>query len=82
MLTFSLLGLYILIVVISLGYSVIDSKFEENTKHITTLCETYNQLICTYVSDNYGAPLETIIIEHEAVQKSVAELENQLRKLA
>ena len=80
-LTFILLGLYVLVVVLSLGYSIVNSKFEENARHIVTLCENYNQLIDKYVNDTYGSPLEQAVRNDEAIHKSISDLGKQLKKL-
>lgn len=74
MLSFFILGVLILIIVFSIGFSLRQSKIDEDTRLIKQFCDDKSNLIRSYVKDNYNKDFNQLLKETDSIKNVIKEV--------
>jgi hypothetical protein len=75
-LSFFVIGIFLLIIVISMFFALRNDKITENVKLTTTLCTEQNRVIKEYVVNAYGKDIQTALSEVQAIGDSLKKLKS------
>jgi len=81
-LSFMLLGVYIIVIIISLGFSWFVSRFEEDSKAIISYCKVCRSAIHKYSNENYGTGIIEAANDHDSVREVILERKKELSMIA
>ena len=79
--SFFVLGIFLLIIVASVIFSLRQDKINENIKHATAICLFQNELIADHVKKQYGTDIQTALSEVESIQKSIKSIKKIIGKI-
>lgn len=75
-LSFFVIGIFVLIIIVSMFFALRNDKISENVKLTTTLCSEQNRVIKEYVVAQYGKDIQTAVSEVQAIGDSLKRLKN------
>jgi hypothetical protein len=79
--SYFVIGIFFLVVIITVVFSLRNEKINENIKLTTTLCEDQNRIVQEYVFKTYGKDIQTAVKEVANIKKSLQQLSNVINKL-
>ena len=79
--SFFTLGIFLLIIVTSIIFSLRQDRIGENIKKATDLCILQNQLISEHIKLKYQTDIQTVIDESTNIKTSISNLKNVIQKL-
>ncbi len=80
-LSFLTLGIFLLIIVVSIIFTLRQDQLSENVRKATDLCISQNNLIIQYIKDQYQTDLETILQESANIGTSLKSIKQVITKL-
>ena len=80
-LSFLTLGIFLLIIVVSIIFTLRQDQLAENVKKATDLCISQNNLIIQYIKDKYQTDLQTIIQESANIGTSLKSIKQVITNL-
>jgi hypothetical protein len=75
-LSFFVIGIFVLIIIVSMFFALRNDKINENVKLTTILCSEQNRVIKEYVVAQYGKDIQTAVSEVQAIGDSLKRLKN------
>jgi hypothetical protein len=79
--SFLTLGIFLLIIVTSIIFSLRQDRISENIKKATELCVMQNQLIAEHIRIKYQTDIQTVLNESSNIKTSITNLKNVIEKL-
>ncbi len=79
--TFFTLGIFLLIFVVSVIFTLKQDRINENVKKTTDFCISQNQIICEYVKTNYETDVATVLKETSSIKESIDEIKNTIERI-
>lgn len=79
--SFSVIGVFILVIVASVIFSLRQDKIKENVELATQICNKQNQYIIKHVEDEFGVTIQSALKEFADIKKSVDNLKKIIDKL-
>lgn len=81
MISFSVIGVFILVVAASVIFSLRQDKIKENVKLATKICNKQNQYIIKHVEEEFGITIKSALKEFSDIKKSAENLKSIIDKL-
>lgn len=79
--SFLTLGIFLLIIVVSIIFTLKQDQLIENVKKATDLCVSQNNLIIQYIKDKYQTDLQTIMNESASIGTSLKSIKQIITNL-
>lgn len=79
--SFFVIGIFILIIVASVIFSLRQDKIKENVDLATEVCKTQNQYIIKHIQNEFGVTVQSAIKEFADIKKSVDNIKNIIDKI-
>jgi hypothetical protein len=79
--SYLVIGILLLVVIVSVIFSLRSEKINENIKLTTTLCKDQNRIVQEYVIQTYGKDIQSAVNEVANIKKSLQQLNDIINKL-
>ena len=79
--SFLVIGLLILVVVLSVGVSLRQTKIKENIKLTSEIFKAQNQYIVKHIEDEFGLTIQAALKEFSDIKKSIGNLKELIDRI-
>jgi len=80
-LTFFTLGVFLMIIITSVIFTLRQDKIDENIRKASDLCLQQNRAIVEHIKENYGTDVSTVLNESLAIRTSLESIKNMVEKI-